>query len=172
MVNVTRLKLILIIAVYTICSGCNSGAFIKHTYYHYTHKVVQQTTDSMSPEIKIQDYVAVDTHYFSKHPIQRFDVVMYGNPKSDGEETFHLHRVIGLSGEKIELHGGIVVINDVALKESYPTTKDEYNGDYGPLIIPEGKFFLLGDNRANSADSRVLGPIDAKQIKGKVKAVY
>ncbi|MBQ6376359.1 MAG: signal peptidase I [Lachnospiraceae bacterium] len=89
--------------------------------------------------------------YKSKDP-ERFDIVIFRYP--DNEKMLYIKRVIGLPGETVNIVDGKVYINDSTepLDDSFCPEPPE--GSFGPYVIPEGHFFMLGDNRNNSADSR------------------
>lgn len=80
----------------------------------------------------------------------------------------YIKRVIAIAGDKIEISDGVVCINDKYLEEYYiKGTTSENTLEY-PLIVPEGKLFVMGDNRENSNDSRMFGFVDFRSIEGKV----
>lgn len=115
------------------------------------YKVV---TFSMSPTLKIGDAFTVNPF---TDKIERFDIVVYKpqpvEPKVEiDENALFVHRVIGIGGEKIEIKKGKVFINEVELNQPFEFSQSE--DDFGPIVIPEGEFFLLGDNRSESLDSR------------------
>lgn len=83
-------------------------------------------------------------------------------------EIDYVKRIIGLPGEKIDIHDGKVYINNKALDESYIIPNSEPGNFNLPVVIPKDKYFVLGDNRPESRDSRDFGFIDRTQIKGKV----
>jgi signal peptidase I len=89
--------------------------------------------------------------YLFKKP-KRYDVIVFKYP--DNEKIYYIKRVMGLPGEKLEIKNGEVFINDSsqALDDSFVFNKSKEN--YGPYQIPEDSYFLLGDNRNNSQDSR------------------
>jgi len=89
--------------------------------------------------------------YLLKKP-QRFDIIVFEYP--DNEKLLYIKRLIGLPGEKLEVKDGKVYIND-----SQEALRDDFVngialGDYGPYFIPEDSYFMMGDNRNNSQDSR------------------
>jgi signal peptidase I len=82
-------------------------------------------------------------------------------------EIDYIKRVTAVPGDIVNIKNGIFYINDKKLYEPYATgSTNTYSGDF-PIEIPEGKYFVLGDNRENSRDSRHIGLIDIKNIKGK-----
>lgn len=92
------------------------------------------------------------TAYWFKSP-ERGDIVTFPSP--DEPETLFLKRVIGLPGDTIEIKGHQLYINGAAYKEDYiKITHDSLTDVYGPYTVPNGYYFLLGDNRDNSFDAR------------------
>lgn len=83
---------------------------------------------------------------------ERFDIVVFKYP--DDESQLFVKRVIGLPGETVEIKGGKVYINgsETPLDDSF--TPETPTGDYGPYVVPDGSYFMLGDNRNHSGDSR------------------
>lgn len=84
---------------------------------------------------------------------QRFDIILFKFPDDETREPF-LKRIIGLPNEKVEIKDGKVYINDsdIPLDDSF--IKEETWGDYGPFYVPEDSYFVMGDNRNNSYDSK------------------
>ncbi len=86
----------------------------------------------------------------------------------DFGEINYIKRVIGVAGDKVDIRNGSVYVNDKKLNEPYAKGKTNNNGEMSfPQVVPEGKVFVLGDNRENSSDSRAIGFVDLKKIKGK-----
>lgn len=81
-----------------------------------------------------------------------------------------IKRVVGIPGDKIKIDGGQVYINDELIEEAYVKGETYADGIEFPIEVPEGKVFVMGDNREVSLDSRQLGFIDYKQIEGKAVA--
>jgi len=99
-----------------------------------------------------------------------YEAAENGDPHQ-GKGTKIVKRVMGLSGETIELVNGKVLINGHELEQTFNSIPEE--DSFGPVIVPSGEYFLLGDNRANSYDSRYWNPptINAGSIKGKVTEI-
>ncbi|MCR5222617.1 MAG: signal peptidase I [Lachnospiraceae bacterium] len=87
--------------------------------------------------------------YLKKDPA-RGDIVIFKFP--DDEKQLFIKRLIGMPGETLQMKDGVVYIDGEALDEPYLATIPY--GDYGPITVPEGAYFVMGDNRNNSADSR------------------
>ena len=88
---------------------------------------------------------------------------LFGFPT--GTEQDFIKRVMAVGGDKIEGRDGDVYVNDELVKEPY-LTEGQQTSPFGPTEIPEGKIFVMGDNRNNSDDSRNFGPIDADAVVG------
>lgn len=127
-------------------------------------------SSSMKNTIQIGDNIITNKiAYILKNKPQRGDIINFIAP--DSREKY-VKRVIGLPNETIWIRNGIVYVNDVALSEDYviPFTEE----DCGPYIVPEGKYFVLGDNREDSYDSRywMVKYVNADDILGKVVTCY
>lgn len=128
---------------------------------------------SMRPTLDIGDHVLADKAAYREHAPERFDVVVFEYPK-DPTKTLD-KRVIGLPGETVEIRGKTVTIDGTKLDEPYAYFMDgasKPTADYGPTVVPEGSYFLLGDNRDQSYDSRFWGPVAEDKIWGRLKVVY
>lgn len=145
---------------------------------------------SMEPTLLIGDYLLVnklaygikapfknDFIYFRKIP-ERQEVIVFSypvNPKLD-----FIKRVIGLPGDTVEIIDKKVYINGKPLKEPYVRFTDPHiyprsispRDNYGPIKVPPGYVFVLGDNRDQSCDSRFWGFVPIKNIKGKAMIIY
>ena len=121
---------------------------------------------SMRETLHSGQIVAVDKLYFAIHDFSRGQVVICRYPDSD---EFYVKRIVGLPGETIEIHGGQTYIDGQALAEDYVLYPPEE--DFGPVRIAADEVFVMGDNRANSYDSRQEGTLPRSMIVGRVMAV-
>ncbi len=121
---------------------------------------------SMQPNFETGEWLIVDrVSYFVGEP-QRGDVVILDLPE---QEEDLIKRVIGLPGETVEIHDGQVFVNGVQIDEPYIAASPRYRGSWtlGPT-----EYFVLGDNRNNSRDSHVFGPVDREEIIGRAWVIY
>lgn len=126
---------------------------------------------SMEPNFQQGECIMVNkVSYHSSGP-QRGDVIVFHPPV---ESQFpYIKRVIGLPGDTVEIKDGIVSINGTPLHEPYILQEPPQNNkDYGPIVLSNGEYFVLGDNRNNSSDSRSWGPIKRNDIIGKAWFIY
>lgn len=123
-------------------------------------------SESMAPTIDVGDRILVNN--FQRDSPDRGDIVVFDSGYRTGflqEKVLFVKRVVGLSGENIEIKEGIVLINGNPLDEPYAVPD---GADFPLTKIPPGAYFLLGDNRGHSSDSRTLGAISQEAIEGRV----
>lgn len=131
--------------------------------------------ESMSPNYPDAEYLLTEKVTYYLHNPERGDVVVFTPPISNTDEF--IKRVIGLPGEQVMVKNNHVYINDKLLSESYlaPTVYTS-GGSFLPenteFTVPAGEFFVMGDNRPNSSDSRYWGPITKKAISGRAWIIY
>jgi signal peptidase I len=121
---------------------------------------------SMEPTFSSNQYLLVDELSYRFEAPQRGEVVVFRYPRDPRQ--FFIKRVIGLPGETIAIKKGTIYVNDQAIRENY---LDEFRiGDatIDSVTLGPDQYWLMGDNRANSLDSRIFGPVDKKFIIGKV----
>jgi signal peptidase I len=118
------------------------------------------------------DLVVVDKLSYRFGSVARSDVVVFDRPPlAPPEDRQLIKRVIGLPGETVSGHDGKVFIGTRALSEPYVNPACHGTGDFAALRIPAGKYFVMGDNRCDSLDSRVFGVIAGSSIVGRSVAV-
>jgi signal peptidase I len=112
---------------------------------------------SMEPTLDIGDRIIVNKLTFKFHEPSRFEIAVfrfpYGKPGEESKDF--IKRVLGMPGETLQVKDGVVYINGKPLAEKHTMNKDMAN--YGPVQIPSDSYFMMGDNRPNSADSRYWG---------------
>lgn len=139
---------------------------------------------SMSPTLAVGDRVIVDKLSYRMHGVHRGDIVVFARPPLENQAYADLvKRVIGLPGETVSSKDGHVTINGTRLVEPWlPPGPDSYTGALpgdpnpqfdlpGPIKVPDGEYYVMGDNRTDSEDSRFFGPIPGSLIVGRAVAV-
>lgn len=126
---------------------------------------------SMRPTLKEGDRVLVNRLSYDTHDLHRGDVIVFTRPPNapggpDAPEDL-IKRVIGLPGETIETHDRSVYIDGRRLIEPYLADGVPTQGIDEPVLIPPDHVWVMGDNRTNSADSRVFGPLDVDRVLGR-----
>ena len=125
--------------------------------YAAGQRVIVVPTAGMAPTIQPGWRAWVDTGFYERNEVRRFDIVMFQPAPENvppGDESLYVQRVIALGGESVEIRDGLVYVDGRWLEEPHATEALDRAEKFGPLVVPAGEYFLLGDNRPNSADSR------------------
>jgi signal peptidase I len=125
--------------------------------------------NSMVSTLHNRDVIFVEKLSLLTHSIKRQQIIIFDSKNTNGD--IYVKRVIGIEGDEIEIKEGKVYLNGEVLPENYLDTNTKTNtgtflSNKGKYTVPKDHVFVLGDNRGNSLDSRVLGPINIKDIKG------
>lgn len=135
-------------------------------------KVYKIPSGSMLPTIEVGDYLICNLMYYRSHNPQRGDIIIFQNTKDENKE--YIKRIVGIPGDTVELRQNTLFVNDEAVDEPYTVYID--NGprplSYGPYFVPENEYFVMGDNRNNSKDSRYDGPVERETIVGKAYFIF
>jgi signal peptidase I len=107
---------------------------------------------------------------------ERGDVVVF-TPPEPGLQKPYIKRVIGVPGDEVVVREDAIFVNGIQIEETYVDSGNRCDSNWSycggvPVIVPEGSYFLMGDNRSNSQDSRYFGVVDEERIIGKAWAVY
>ncbi|HSX19400.1 MAG TPA: signal peptidase I [Candidatus Saccharimonadales bacterium] len=137
--------------------------FFVYTFLVQPHRV---KGDSMFPNFKDGELLLTEKVTYRIYKPQRGDVIVFQAPHASVD---YIKRVIGLPGETVKVQDGTVFIGDQELKEPYETQKTQGSET---LTLGVDEYFVLGDNRGASSDSRAFGPIKRSSFKGKVWLVY
>jgi signal peptidase I len=123
---------------------------------------------SMEPTLKVHDRVLVNKLSYHLHSVHRGDIVVFKAPPEERTAQIKdlVKRVIGLPGDTIEARGGHVYIDDRLLSEPY-LPKGTITNDLPKETVPANSYFMMGDNRTESSDSRVFGPIKRSALIGR-----
>ena len=122
---------------------------------------------AMASTILDRDRLIVEKWRYLSEPPRRGDIVMLRYPLKP-EKSF-VKRVIGEEGDMVQQRNGRVYRHDVPLEEPYVAEEYRSVDDWGPVVVPEGYYFVMGDHRNNSSDSRHWGFVPAKYIVGQVR---
>lgn len=139
-------------------------------------KTFKIPSKSMQPSIEVGDYLVCNLLYYRSHNPQRGDIIIFKYPRD--ENVDYIKRIVGLPGDTVELRQNTLFINDREIDEPYAVYGDNGSGpgprfrSYGPYFISEDEYFVMGDNRDNSLDSRNFGTVERENIHGKAIFVY
>jgi signal peptidase I len=132
----------------------------------HVYDVAIVTSRSMEPTLMVGDRVIFDHRRSLAGKWQRGDVIFFDPPETwpDEDGMVLVKRIVGLPGETIEVKNGHIYANGQDIQIA---THEDAEDNMGPRILGKDQYFVLGDNRANSEDSRTNGPISANDIRGR-----
>jgi signal peptidase I len=136
----------------------------------FFYQPVKVEGTSMAPSLSDQERIFINKFVYRVGSIERGDVVVFWYPL-DRSKSF-IKRVIGLPGDLVQIREGRVFINGRRLEEPYVPGEYADLSDYGPLRVRIGEYFVMGDHRISSNDSRMFGPVPTSYIYGKAVFAY
>lgn len=136
----------------------------------FLYQPVRVEGTSMLPRLEDQDRLFINKFAYRFEAIHRGDVVVFYYPHDHTKS--YIKRVIALPGDSLSVDHGTVTVNGTALIEPYVPEKYQDDRSLPPRIIPRGEFFVMGDHRSISSDSRDFGPVPRDLIYGKAAVVY
>jgi signal peptidase I len=141
----------------------------------FIYQPVKVEGTSMMPTLTDQERIFINkfTYRFGLGSIGRGDTVVFWYPQDTSKS--YIKRVIGVPGDRVRVEGGQVYVNGVALSENYvPPENRDFSSwrDGEDQVVPEGRYFVLGDHRNQSSDSRMWGYVPRDNIYGRAVFVY
>jgi len=136
----------------------------------FLYQPVKVEGTSMMPSLEDQERIFVNKLVYRLEPIQRGDIVVFRYPR-DPSKSF-IKRVVGLAGDHVQIEAGRVYVNGKRLEEDYVPQVYEDLRSYPEIVVPPDCYFVLGDHRSLSNDSRDFGPVNQSYIYGKAVFGY
>ena len=136
----------------------------------FLYQPVKVEGTSMMPSLDDQERIFINKFVYRIEPIQRGDIVVFRYPR-DPAKSF-IKRVIGVAGDHVRIVDGHVFLNGKMLEENYVPGVYQDERSYPEIVVPPDSYFVLGDHRSLSNDSRDFGPVDASYIYGKAVFGY
>jgi len=136
----------------------------------FVYQPVKVEGTSMAPRLSDQERIVINKFIYKFGPIERGDIVVFRYPRDPGKSF--IKRVVGLPGETVEIRRGVVTINGIPLREEYVPMGEQDAHSYPATRLPADHYFVLGDHRRSSNDSRVWGAVDRSYIYGKAVFAY
>ena len=136
----------------------------------FLYQPVKVEGTSMMPSLEDQERIFVNKFVYRLEPIGRGDIVVFRYPRDPSKS--YIKRVIGMAGDRIRIDAGQVYVNGQALDESYVPSEYTDARSYPEITVPTNSFFVLGDHRSMSNDSRDFGSVNQSFIYGKAVFGY
>jgi signal peptidase I len=136
----------------------------------FLYQPVKVEGTSMMPLLQDQERIFVNKFVYRLEPIERGDIIVFRYPRDPSKS--YIKRVVGLAGDKIRINAGEVYVNGQALDEGYVPSEYADFRSYPETTVPAHSYFVLGDHRSMSQDSRDFGPVNQTFIYGKAVFGY
>lgn len=136
----------------------------------FLYQPVKVEGTSMMPGLDDQERIFINKYVYRWEPIERGDVVVFRYPRDTSKS--YIKRVIGVAGDHVAIDNGRVYVNGIRVDEPYVPTQYSDERSYTEIVVPRESFFVLGDHRNLSSDSRDFGPVGSDFIFGKAVFVY
>jgi signal peptidase I len=136
----------------------------------FLYQPVKVEGTSMMPRLVDQERIFINKFVYQIESIERGDVIVFRYPYDEAKS--YIKRVIALPGETVSVVDGEVFINGEKLDEPYLVDEYRDQQNHAPTAVPQGEYYVLGDRRNSSNDSRVWGPVPRSSIYGKAVFVY
>ena len=127
-------------------------------------------SESMVTTLLVGDRVFVNKFVYRFSEPEHGDIVVFESVEGESEDL--IKRIVGLPGDRVAVFDGVLFVNGERWEEPYVNKLFPDNSSYGPETVPEGDIFVMGDNRANSRDSRFFGPVPVENIEGEAFVIF
>jgi signal peptidase I len=144
--------------------------FVSFFIIVFIYQPVKVEGGSMEPGLEDQERIFINKLVYRWESIGRGDIIVFRYPR-DPRKSF-IKRVIGIPGDRVRISYGHVYLNDKPIEEDYVPTEFVDSRSYPETVIPPGAYFVLGDHRSMSNDSREFGPVPRTYIYGKAVFGY
>jgi signal peptidase I len=136
----------------------------------FLYQPVKVEGTSMLPSLEDQEHIFINKFVYRWEPIGRGDIVVFRYPRDISKS--YIKRVIGVPGDRIRMEEGHVYVNGNRLSENYVPVEFFDHRSFAEFSVPDGSYFLMGDHRSMSKDSREFGPVERQYIYGKAVFIY
>jgi signal peptidase I len=136
----------------------------------FLYQPVKVEGTSMMPSLVDQERIFVNKFVYRLEPIERGDIVVFKYPYDPSKS--YIKRVIGMAGDRIRINAGQVSVNGQLLDESYVPAEYTDSRTFPEVVVPANSYYVLGDHRSMSDDSRNFGPVNQSFIYGKAVFGY
>jgi signal peptidase I len=136
----------------------------------FLYQPVKVEGTSMMPGLADQERIFINKYAYRLGTIERGDVVVFRYPGDTSKN--YIKRIVGIPGDRIEIFRGAVVVNGSQLLEPYVPARFRDARSMGEVVVPAGSYFVLGDHRNLSSDSRDFGMVEREAIFGKAVFAY
>lgn len=136
----------------------------------FLYQPVKVEGTSMMPSLDDQERIFVNKFVYRWEPIERGDIVVFRYPRDPSKS--YIKRVIGVPGDRIRIDAGQLFVNNEAVEEDYVPAAYADERSYSEIVVPPRSYFVLGDHRSMSNDSRDFGPVREGYIFGKAVFGY
>jgi len=136
----------------------------------FLYQPVRVEGTSMLPRLEDRDRLFINKFVYHVSAIERGDVVVFHYPR-DPEKSY-IKRVIALPGDRLRIDHGVVWLNGRRQLENYVPEEYRDTRSVAELVVPEGTYYMMGDHRSISSDSREFGPVERSLIYGKAVFIY
>jgi len=146
------------------------SVFVSAFFIIFLYQPVKVEGTSMLPGLEDQERIFVNKFVYRWEPISRGDVVVFRYPRDVSKS--YIKRVIAVAGDHVVIDNGRVYVNGFLLHEPYVPAQFHDDRSMSEIVVPDDSYFVLGDHRSMSSDSREFGPVSREYITGKAVFIY